>query len=114
MTTKTCADGPLRSRPVRRKDATGYRRRPGHPGPAAQTSLLDAEEPGSIGAGMVLYPLSAFHAMDKAAENLCAAMRRRGHPIKAVGHMQTRDKLYDRIRYHDFEQQLDALFTSKK
>ena len=61
---------------------------------------------------MVLYPLSAFRAMNKAAENVYTAIRRDGTQKNVVDTMQTRMELYDRIGYHDFEQKLDALFAS--
>ncbi|WP_193088647.1 methylisocitrate lyase [Advenella sp. FME57] len=79
-----------------------------------QTPLFTVEELGSVGVGMVLYPLSAFRAMNKAAENVYTTIRRDGHQKNVIDQMQTRDELYDRIGYHDFEQKLDALFASKK
>ncbi|MDU1659998.1 MAG: methylisocitrate lyase, partial [Stenotrophomonas maltophilia] len=63
---------------------------------------------------LVLYPLSAFRAANKAAENVYQAVRRDGHQRNVVETMQTREELYDRIGYHAFEQQLDALFAAKK
>jgi hypothetical protein len=62
--------------------------------------------------GIVLYPLSAFRAMNKAAENVYGAIRRDGTQKNVVDTMQTRMELYDRINYHDFEQKLDALFAA--
>ena len=79
-----------------------------------QTPLFTVEELGSVGASMVLYPLSAFRAMNKAAENAYTTIRRDGHQKNAIDQMQTRDERYDRIGYHDFEQNLDAMFASKK
>jgi methylisocitrate lyase len=67
-----------------------------------------------VGVGMVLYPLSAFRAMNKAAETVYEAIRRDGHQKSVLDTMQTRDELYDRIGYHDYEQKLDALFTQSK
>ena len=63
---------------------------------------------------MVLYPLSAFRAMNKAAENVYQAVRRDGTQKNVVDTMQTRMELYDRINYHDFEQKLDALFAQQR
>ncbi len=63
---------------------------------------------------MVLYPLSAFRAMNKAAENVYQAIRRDGHQKNVLDTMQTRDEMYDRIGYHAFESQLDALFQQGK
>jgi methylisocitrate lyase len=61
----------------------------------------------------VLYPLSAFRAMNKAAENVYTAIRRDGHQRNVIDTMQTREELYDRIDYHAFEQRLDALFDKQ-
>jgi len=66
------------------------------------------------GVAMSLYPLSAFRAMNKAAENVFQAIRREGTQKNVVDTMQTRAELYDRIGYHDFEQKLDALFAQGK
>jgi methylisocitrate lyase len=78
------------------------------------TPLFTTEELGAAGAGLVLYPLSAFRAMNKAAEAVYTAIRRDGHQKNVVDMMQTREELYDRIGYHEFEQKLDALFAAKK
>ncbi|MDQ8035675.1 MAG: isocitrate lyase/phosphoenolpyruvate mutase family protein, partial [Bordetella sp.] len=79
-----------------------------------KTPLFTVEELKSAGVGMVLYPLSAFRAMNKAAENVYQAIRRDGHQKNVIDLMQTRDELYDRIGYHDFENQLDQLFAKDK
>lgn len=79
-----------------------------------QTPLFSVEELGSAGVGMVLYPLSAFRAMNKAAETVYESIRRDGHQRNVVDLMQTREELYDRIGYHAFESKLDALFAQKK
>lgn len=79
-----------------------------------KTPLFSVQELGSAGVGMVLYPLSAFRAMNKAAETVYQAIRRDGHQRNVVDIMQTRDELYDRIGYHEFEQKLDALFAQGK
>ena len=79
-----------------------------------QTPLFTVEELKSAGCGIVLYPLSAFRAMNKAAENVYQAIRRDGHQKNVIDTMQTRDELYDRINYHEFERHLDELFASKK
>src|SRR5580693_7287091 len=76
------------------------------------TPLYTVEELKSADVGLVLYPLSAFRAMNKAAENVYAAIRRDGTQKNVVDTMQTRMELYDRINYHDFEQHLDALFAA--
>ena len=78
-----------------------------------KTPLFTREELASVGVGIQLYPLSAFRAMNKAAETVYEAIRRDGHQKNVVDLMQTREELYDRIGYHAFEQRLDALFARK-
>lgn len=78
------------------------------------TPLFSVDELASVGVGMVLYPLSAFRAMNKAAETVYSAIRRDGHQRSVLELMQTREELYDRIGYHAFEQQLDRLFAKNK
>jgi methylisocitrate lyase len=79
-----------------------------------QTPLFTVEELKSTGVAIVLYPLSAFRAMNKAAENVYTAIRRDGHQKNVVDTMQSREELYDRIGYHAFEAHLDALYNAKK
>lgn len=79
-----------------------------------KTPLFTRDELGSVGVGMVLYPLSAFRAMNKAAENVYTAIRRDGHQKNVLDTMQTREELYDRIGYWDFENKLDLLFSGQK
>ena len=78
------------------------------------TPLFSVDELRGADVGIVLYPLSAFRAMNKAAENVYLAVRRDGTQKNVVDTMQTRMELYDRIGYHDFEQKLDALFAQQK
>ena len=78
-----------------------------------QTPLFTVDELRSAGCGIVLYPLSAFRAMNKAAEAVYSAIRKDGHQKNVVELMQTRDELYDRIGYHAFEQRINALFAAK-
>jgi methylisocitrate lyase len=78
-----------------------------------KTPLFSVEELRSAGVGIVLYPLSAFRAMNKAAENVYQAIRRDGHQRNVIDQMQTREELYERIGYHDYEQKLDTLFAKK-
>nr|WP_188985039.1 methylisocitrate lyase [Pseudomonas matsuisoli] len=75
------------------------------------TPLYTVEELASADVSLVLYPLSAFRAMNKAAENVYTAIRRDGTQQNVVETMQTRAELYDRINYHAYEQSLDALFA---
>jgi len=78
------------------------------------TPLYTVDELRGADVGLVLYPLSAFRAMNKAAENVYQAVRRDGTQKNVVDTMQTRMELYDRIGYHAFEQKLDALFRQEK
>ncbi|HAJ13759.1 MAG TPA: methylisocitrate lyase [Comamonadaceae bacterium] len=73
-----------------------------------QTPLFTREELADAGVRMALYPLSAFRAMNKAAENVYQAIRRDGHQHAVLDTMQTREELYERIGYHEFEGYLDA------
>ncbi|HSG89170.1 MAG TPA: methylisocitrate lyase [Pseudomonadales bacterium] len=77
-----------------------------------QTPLYSKDELGEAGISMVLYPLSAFRAMNKAALGVYEAIRRDGHQKNVVDTMQTRMELYDFLGYHDYEQKLDELFGS--
>lgn len=79
-----------------------------------KTPLFTVQELASANVGMVLYPLSAFRAMNKAAEAVYTAIRKDGHQHNVLDMMQTREELYDRIGYHKFEEQLDALFKEGK
>jgi methylisocitrate lyase len=75
------------------------------------TPLFTTDELHSVGVRMVLYPLSAFRAMNKAAQTVYQAIRQDGTEKNVVDHMQTRMELYDSIGYHSYEQKLDALFA---
>jgi methylisocitrate lyase len=74
------------------------------------TPLFTVEELRSAGVAMVLYPLSAFRAANKAAENVYTAIRRDGTQRNVIDTMQTREELYDRIDYYAYERRLDELF----
>jgi methylisocitrate lyase len=78
-----------------------------------QTPLFTLEELRGAGVGMALYPLSAFRAMNRAAETVYQAIRRDGHQKAVLELMQTRAELYDRIGYHAYEEHLDRLFARK-
>ena len=75
-----------------------------------KTPLYTKDELAGQGVSMVLYPLSAFRAMSKAAENVYGAIRKQGHQKDVVAWMQTRDQLYDVLDYHSYESKLDQLF----
>ncbi|WP_296249401.1 methylisocitrate lyase [uncultured Stenotrophomonas sp.] len=78
------------------------------------TPLFSRDELASAGVAMQLFPLSAFRAANKAAESVYEAIRRDGHQRNVVDSMQTREELYDRIGYHEFERSLDKTFAAKK
>lgn len=77
------------------------------------TPLFSCEELAGQGVGMVLYPLSAFRAMNKAALNVYQHLLTDGHQRNVVEQMQTREELYDYLGYHEYEQKLDKLFSGQ-
>ena len=77
------------------------------------TPLFNRDELAAHGVGMILYPLSAFRAMNKAAENVYEAIRRDGTQSGVIDTMQTREELYERIDYYKYEQALDNLLGDK-
>jgi len=79
-----------------------------------QTELWNKQQLGEWGCAMVLYPLSAFRAMNKAAESVYKSLLLEGDQKKEINNMQTRMELYDYLGYHDYEQKLDVLFTQSK
>jgi len=76
------------------------------------TPLFTTDELGAVGVSLVLYPLSAFRAMNKAALNVYQVLRNEGTQANVIDTMQTRMELYDYLNYHSFEQKLDELFTA--
>lgn len=75
-----------------------------------KTPLFTVDELGDAGVRLVLYPLSAFRAMSRAAEMVYGALRQHGTQQEVVDLMQTRDELYEVLGYHDYEKKLDDLF----
>jgi len=71
------------------------------------TPLFSITELKSAGVDMALYPLSAFRAMNKAAENVYEVIRREGTQKSVLDSMQTREELYERINYYEYEKSLD-------
>ena len=71
------------------------------------TPLFTLAELKGAGVDMALYPLSAFRAMNKAAENVYEVIRREGTQKSVIDTMQTREELYERINYYEFEKSLD-------
>ncbi len=78
------------------------------------TPLFTVDELRSANASIVLYPLSAFRAMNQAALNVYQTVRRDGTQKNVVEIMQTRNDLYDYLDYHKFETKLDELFAKEK
>lgn len=76
--------------------------------------LFDTTELSQHGVNMVLYPLTAVRAMNKAAETVYRDVLEKGHQRDVVDAMQTRMELYDYLNYHDYEQTLDTLFSHAK
>lgn len=77
------------------------------------TPLFTTEQLKTVGVSMVLYPLSAFRAMNKAAENVYAHIRSDGTQANVIETMQTREELYERINYYSYESALDNLNGKK-
>jgi len=78
------------------------------------TPLFTVDELRTADVGMVLYPLSAFRAMNQAALTVYETMRKEGTQANVINLMQTRADLYEHLGYHAFEQKLDALFKQEK
>ncbi|UCD67548.1 MAG: methylisocitrate lyase [Betaproteobacteria bacterium] len=78
------------------------------------TPLFTVEELRSVNVSLVLYPLSAFRAMNKAALNVYQTVRKEGTQKNVVGTMETRAELYEHLDYHNFECKLDELFAKEK
>jgi methylisocitrate lyase len=77
------------------------------------TPLFTHDQLAAQGVGMILYPLSAFRAMNKAAENVYERIRREGTQAGVIDSMQSREELYERINYHAFEKALDQYRQEK-
>jgi methylisocitrate lyase len=75
-----------------------------------QSPLFTVEELRGAGADIILYPLTAFRAMNKAAQKVYDTVRKQGTQKSLTGEMQTREELYEVIGYHAYEQKLDELF----
>jgi methylisocitrate lyase len=78
-----------------------------------KTPYFTVAELRAAGAGLVLYPLSAFRAMSRAAESVYAAIRRDGTQQSVIEMMQTREELYEVLGYHEYERKLDELFGNQ-
>jgi len=78
-----------------------------------KTPYFTTQELADVGVRLVLYPLSAFRAMSKAALNVYGAIRRDGTQRAVLESMQTRMDLYEVLGYHDYERKLDELFGNE-
>ncbi|MDE1243829.1 methylisocitrate lyase [Vibrio aestuarianus] len=79
-----------------------------------QTPLYGCQDLAKSKVDMVLYPLSAFRAMNKAAEMVYRHLLEHGNQEALLDTMQTRNELYDYLNYHDYEDKLDQLFSEKE
>jgi methylisocitrate lyase len=79
-----------------------------------KTPLFGLDQLGEAGVRLVLYPLSAFRAMSKAAETVYTTLRSAKTQESVTGMMQTREQLYDVLNYHAYERKLDELFEGEK
>ena len=77
------------------------------------TPLFTTDELRSAHVAMALYPLSAFRAMNRAAEQVYNVLRQEGTQKSVIDMMQTRNELYESINYYQYEEKLDALYTKK-
>lgn len=77
------------------------------------TPLFTTDELRSANVAMALYPLSAFRAMNRAAEKVYNVLRQEGTQKSVIDIMQTRNELCESINYYQFEEKLDALYSKK-
>ncbi len=75
-----------------------------------KTPMLSRDQLKSAGVDIALYPLSAFRAMNQAAERVLKEIRREGSQSAVVDQMQTRDELYEYLDYYSYEKKLDGMF----
>lgn len=79
-----------------------------------KTPIFTQAELGDAGVRLVLYPLSAFRAMSKAALGVYAEIAAAGSQAGVIADMQTREELYQHLGYYDYERKLDALFAEEQ
>jgi methylisocitrate lyase len=75
-----------------------------------KTPLFSKDQLEEVNVDMVLFPLTAFRAMSKAAENIYNSLAKEGTQDGLLDIMQTREELYERLNYHSFEEKLDDLY----
>ena len=78
-----------------------------------KTPLFSKKELHNAGVSMVLYPLTAFRAMSKAAEKIYKELSSSESQENMLGEMQTRDELYDYLSYHKYEKEMDDILNKK-
>lgn len=76
--------------------------------------MYTVDELKAAGVGLILYPLSAFRAANKAAQNVYEHIRKEGTQKNVLNTMQTREELYKSIGYYRYEKRLDNLFKKNK
>jgi len=79
-----------------------------------KSPIYSRQELGRAGVDMILYPLTAVRAMNKAAEKVYKTLLLDEHQQNIVSEMQTRQELYDYLNYNDYEDKLDYLFSQGK
>ena len=77
-----------------------------------KTPLFNKQELEEVGIDIILYPLSAFRAMSKVAQEVYKEIHQKGTQKDILDKMQTRDELYELLDYHSYEEKLDNLFNS--
>ena len=76
-----------------------------------KTPLFSKDELSSVGVDMMLFPLSAFRAMSQIAEKVYISLAKDGTQDSLLDIMQSREELYERLNYHEYENKLDELFS---
>ena len=79
-----------------------------------KTPLFSVMELKKVGVSMVLYPLSAFRAMSKAAERIYKEIINKGSQENVIGSMQTREELYEHLSYYKYENEMDEIIKGRK
>jgi len=79
-----------------------------------KTPMFTGTQLGEVGIRLVLYPLSAFRAMSKAAEEVYQTIREEGTARHIIEKMQTREQLYKVLGYKEYESKLDQLFFNQQ
>lgn len=78
-----------------------------------KTPLFSKKELHDVGVSMILYPLTAFRAMSKAAEKIYKELSSKESQEHMLEQMQTRDELYDYLSYHKYEKEMDNILNKK-